>query len=96
MLRAGITTVGEVMDVGTGWEAMLEFGLQGVAYQEVFGPAEAAAPEALRAFRRRSKVHRRQETSTQRVGVSPHAPYTVSKRLYEERARLCPSTTDCA
>jgi cytosine/adenosine deaminase-related metal-dependent hydrolase len=83
MLRAGITTVGEVMDVGTGWEAMLEFGLQGVAYQEVFGPAEAAAPEALRALQEKVKVHRRQETLTQRVGISPHAPYTVSKRLYE-------------
>ena len=83
MLRAGITTVGEVMDVGTGWEAMLEFGLQGIAYQEVFGPAETAAPEALRALQEKVEVHRRQETSTQRVGVSPHAPYTVSKRLYE-------------
>jgi 5-methylthioadenosine/S-adenosylhomocysteine deaminase len=83
MLRAGITTVGEVMDVGTGWEAMLEFGLQGVAYQEVFGPAEAAAPEALRGLQEKVKVHRRQETLTQRVGVSPHAPYTVSKKLYE-------------
>ena len=79
------------MDVGTGWEAMLEFGLQGVAYQEVFGPAEAAAPEALRALQEKVEVHRRQETSTQRIGVSPHAPYTVSKRLYRERTRLRPS-----
>ena len=26
MLRAGVTCVGEVMDLGTGWEAMREFG----------------------------------------------------------------------
>jgi 5-methylthioadenosine/S-adenosylhomocysteine deaminase len=62
---------------------MLEFGLQGVAYQEVFGPAEAAAPEALRGLREKVERHRRQETSTQRIGLSPHAPYSVSPRLYE-------------
>jgi 5-methylthioadenosine/S-adenosylhomocysteine deaminase len=83
MLRAGVTSVGEVMDVGTGWEAMLEFGLQGVAYQEVFGPAAAAADEALRGLQEKVERHRQQESGTQRVGVSPHAPYTVSKPLYE-------------
>jgi 5-methylthioadenosine/S-adenosylhomocysteine deaminase len=83
MLRAGVTAVGEVMDIGAGWEAMLECGLQGIAYQEVFGPAEASAPEALRALQEKVERHRRRETATQRVGVSPHAPYTVSKQLYQ-------------
>jgi cytosine/adenosine deaminase-related metal-dependent hydrolase len=83
MLRAGVTTVGEVMDFPTGWEAMLEFGLQGVAYQEVFGPAEATATEALRGLRETVDHHRKQETSTQRIGLSPHAPYSVSPKLYE-------------
>src|SRR5437870_4415259 len=45
-LAAGVTCVGEVMDVGTGWEAMREYGLQGVAYQELFGPADMHADEA--------------------------------------------------
>jgi 5-methylthioadenosine/S-adenosylhomocysteine deaminase len=83
MLRAGVTTVGEVMDVPVGWEAMLEFGLQGVAYQEVFGPAEATAAEALRGLREKVEHHRKQETVTQRVGLSPHAPFSVSPTLYE-------------
>lgn len=82
MLRAGVTTVGEIMDLGHGWEAMQEYGLQGVAYQEVFGPAEAVAPQALSDLKRKVEVFRVQETATQRVGVSPHAPYTVSERLY--------------
>src|SRR5881409_2749164 len=43
MIRAGVTCLGEVMDLGTAWPAMREFGLQGVAYQEVFGPAETQA-----------------------------------------------------
>ena len=83
MLRAGVTTVGEVMDAGTAWDAMLEFGLQGVAYQEVFGPADAASAEALIGLREKVDSHRARETVTQRIGVSPHAPYTVSKSLFE-------------
>jgi 5-methylthioadenosine/S-adenosylhomocysteine deaminase len=84
MLRAGVTAVGEVMDIGTGWDAMLQFGLQGVAYQEVFGPAEGAAVEAMAGLSEKVARYRRQETATQRVGVSPHAPYTVSRKLFEE------------
>jgi cytosine/adenosine deaminase-related metal-dependent hydrolase len=82
MLKGGVTTVGEVMDIGTGWEAMLEFGLQGVAYQEVFGPAETTASEAMRALQEKVSRHREQETQVQRIGVSPHAPYTVSAKLF--------------
>ncbi|HLH30132.1 MAG TPA: amidohydrolase family protein, partial [Terriglobia bacterium] len=78
MLRAGVTCVGEVMDLGTGWEAMREFGLQGIAYQEVFGPAEAQAEEAMAGLTNKVDACRRDETQTQRIGVSPHAPYTVS------------------
>ena len=83
MLRAGVTTVGEVMDVPTGWEAMLEFGLQGIAYQEVFGPAETAAPESMKGLQAKVDAHRQLETETQRIGVSPHAPYSVSESLYK-------------
>ena len=83
MLHAGITTVGEVMDAGTGWEAMREFGLQGVAYQEVFGPGDDTAPESLHGLQARVRDYRRQETATRRIGISPHAPYTVSQKLYE-------------
>ncbi len=83
MLRAGITTVGEVMDTGTGWEAMQEFGLQGVAYQEVFAPDEAQASDSLRSLQFKVAEYRAQQTETRRIGISPHAPYTVSKDLYE-------------
>lgn len=83
MLKSGVTTVGEVMDTGAGWHAMQEFGLQGVAYQEVFGPDESAVPGAMKGLREKISSYRSQETRTRRIGVSPHAPYTVSKALYE-------------
>jgi 5-methylthioadenosine/S-adenosylhomocysteine deaminase len=83
MLRAGVTCVGEVMDIGTAWEAMLELGLQGVAFQEVFGPAPEQAAEALSALKHKIENYRKQQTETLLVGVSPHAPYTVSAGLYK-------------
>jgi cytosine/adenosine deaminase-related metal-dependent hydrolase len=82
MIRAGVTCLGEVMNFGTGWEAMREAGLQGVAYQEVFGPADGQAAEALAGLMRKVEGYRKEETETFRVGVSPHAPYTVSANLY--------------
>jgi aminodeoxyfutalosine deaminase len=83
MLRAGVTTVGEVMDLGTGWEAMREFGLKGIAYQEVFGPAESAAAESMRGLVGKIDRYRHESSTTMNIGVSPHAPYTVSRPLFE-------------
>jgi cytosine/adenosine deaminase-related metal-dependent hydrolase len=83
MLRAGVTCLAEVMDLGTGWEAMREFGLQGVAYQEVFGPAENQAEQSMAGLIEKVDKYRRNETETLRVGVSPHAPYTVSAKLFQ-------------
>jgi cytosine/adenosine deaminase-related metal-dependent hydrolase len=82
MLRAGVTCLGEVMDLGTAWDAMQEFDLQGVAYQEVFGPAVGQAEESIVELKARIETYRQQETSTRRIGVSPHAPFTVSAKLY--------------
>jgi len=88
MLRAGITTVAEVMDIGTGWDAMKEFGLRGIAYQEVFGPADSAAEDAMSGLQRKLERYRLDESETRRAGVSPHAPYTVSKLLFEQARDL--------
>jgi cytosine/adenosine deaminase-related metal-dependent hydrolase len=82
MLRAGVTCLGEVMDLGMAWDVMREFGLQGIAYQEVFGPAEGQAEDAMTSLAKKIESYRRDETETQRIGVSPHAPYTVSTKLY--------------
>ncbi|HEY2382267.1 MAG TPA: amidohydrolase family protein [Terriglobia bacterium] len=82
MLRAGVTCLGEVMDLGTAWTAMGEFGLQGIAYQEVFGPAESQADDAIAGLREKLDRYRPDEQATLRLGVSPHAPFTVSAKLY--------------
>ncbi len=81
-LAAGVTCVGEVMDTGTSWQAMQEYGLQGVAYQELFGPADLHVEESLKGLRLKIDAMSPLQSETQRLGVSPHAPFTVSPRLF--------------
>jgi 5-methylthioadenosine/S-adenosylhomocysteine deaminase len=72
------------MDLGVAWTAMREFDLQGIAYQEVFGPAEAQAGESLSGLAKKIDSYRSDQTETRLIGVSPHAPYTVSAKLFRE------------
>ena len=88
-LRGGVTAVGEMTDVGTGWDAMCELGMHGVAYQEVFGPADAQADAAMASLEANVARARQTEAGARRVGVSPHAPYTVSSALYERARDFC-------
>lgn len=81
-LVSGVTTVGEVMDIGTGWDAMGEFGLRGLAWQEVFGPSPDAAGDALTSLEEKLAARSAEATGLRRLGVSPHAPYSVSETLY--------------
>jgi cytosine/adenosine deaminase-related metal-dependent hydrolase len=82
MLAAGVTCVGEVMDLGTSWQAMQAHNLQGIAFQEVFGPDPFHADDSMTGLIRKIESMRDQETETRRLGVSPHAPFTVSEKLF--------------
>jgi cytosine/adenosine deaminase-related metal-dependent hydrolase len=79
---AGVTTVADTGDSGTVIRALAEAGGSGVAYQEVFGPHPAQAEESLTGLQARVRDLRGLDTGRVRVGVSPHAPYTVSGRLF--------------
>ena len=88
-VRAGITTFADTCDSGVVLEAMRERGVRGIMYQEVFSPS--ANPDAVReaASRLAAQLARHDafETELQHVGVSPHAPYTVSDPLFALVAR---------
>lgn len=86
-LAAGITTFADTGESGAAFDAMLERGVRGIVYQEVFGPAPVACEESLEELKRRVAALRRRESGLVRVGVSPHAPYTVSDRLFAATAR---------
>jgi 5-methylthioadenosine/S-adenosylhomocysteine deaminase len=79
---AGVTTVADTGDSGAVIVALTESDGSGTVYQEVFGPDPAQADESFAALRARVGDQRRLATSRARIGVSPHAPYTVSGRLF--------------
>jgi cytosine/adenosine deaminase-related metal-dependent hydrolase len=88
-VRAGITCVADTCDSGVVLEAMRERGVRGIMFQEVFSPSAdpAAVREAAARLAEKLARHDALETELQQVGVSPHAPYTVSDPLFALVAR---------
>ena len=85
-LRAGITTYADTCDSGVAFHAMRELGVRGIMYQELFGPAPERCDAELTALRTKIDSLRPMETALVRVGISPHAPYTVSNALFAAAA----------
>jgi 5-methylthioadenosine/S-adenosylhomocysteine deaminase len=78
----GITTIGDTGSTGAAAWAMADLGARGVAYQEVFGPDPAQCDASLAGLVK--SLHALDlSAASERVaiGVSPHAPYTVSRQL---------------
>lgn len=90
LLEAGVVAVGDIAGVGSTapTAALRESSLLGVSYVEYFGLAERAedAAAAMRAVVEQDRA----ATPHPRValGLSPHAPYSASVRVYEEAAAL--------
>lgn len=82
-LRAGITTMGATEDSGAAVVALRDAKMRGVVYLETFGPAPNVADASLAELRQKVGRFRKITNDRVRIGVSPHAPYTVSDRLYE-------------
>jgi len=79
---AGVTTVADTGDSGAVIEALAEAGGSGVAYQEIFGPHPDQRDASLLGLQQQLERLGRYVTGRVRIGVSPHAPYTVSGPLY--------------
>ena len=87
-VRAGITSYADTCDSGVVMQAMREAGVRGVMYQEVFGPAPEQCAESIAGLREKVANLRYLETPLVRLGISPHAPYTVSDDLFRAAAAL--------
>ncbi|HEX5439102.1 MAG TPA: amidohydrolase family protein [Gemmatimonadaceae bacterium] len=88
-VRAGVTTYGDCCDSGVSMRAMLEQGVRGIMYQEVFCPSPdpTLVRDRARELEAKVTVLRARETPLVHVGVSPHAPYTVSDPLFAHLAQ---------
>lgn len=87
--RAGVTCLGDACSVARqGMSALQSVGLRGVVYQESFGPDPKLANENVTKLREQISELRALEDGLVRVGVSPHAPYTVSGPQLELISRL--------
>jgi cytosine/adenosine deaminase-related metal-dependent hydrolase len=78
----GVTTIADTGDSGAVIEALQELQGSGIAYHEVFGPHPDQLEESFAGLTRRFGELARYEQGRVRLGVSPHAPYTVSGPLY--------------
>ncbi|HEY0527742.1 MAG TPA: amidohydrolase family protein, partial [Gemmatimonadaceae bacterium] len=87
-LEAGITTYADTCSTGVVMQAMRELGVRGIMYQETFGPDPSHAEAAMTELRARIEKLEPQQTDLVKLGISPHAPYTVSDALYSASAKL--------
>ncbi len=91
-LLAGITTYADTSATGVVLDALTQMGVRGISYQEVFGPHPAQCAESMDELRRRISLLAPRASPLVRLGVSPHAPYTVSDELYRAVAQYARDT----
>jgi len=88
-VRAGITCVGDASDAGVmSMLALHDVGMRGVVFQESFGPDPRLVEENFAKLKTKVSELRELEDNLVRVGVSPHAPYTVCAPQLESIAQF--------
>jgi 5-methylthioadenosine/S-adenosylhomocysteine deaminase len=79
---AGVTCVADTGSTGAPLRALARLGARGIYFQEVFGPDPADRAASLAELQATVVRLGPVATARTRLGVSPHAPYTVSEPLY--------------
>ncbi|HEV8591409.1 MAG TPA: amidohydrolase family protein, partial [Pyrinomonadaceae bacterium] len=87
---AGVTCFGDIGRFGfAGLYALKTVGLRGVLYQETeFSADDRTADDAFEQLKDKFLGLREQQTELVEAGLSPHSPYTVSRKLFEKIARF--------
>ena len=88
-LAGGVTTIGDCTFSGAAYHAAKALGLGGNIYQEVFGIDEiCTVEEIVTELRARVDFMVQDSGGTRlRIGISPHAPYTVRPALFRALAQ---------
>ncbi|HEV8366523.1 MAG TPA: amidohydrolase family protein [Pyrinomonadaceae bacterium] len=83
-VRSGITCVGDASDsAAMSMLALKEVGLRGIVFQESFGPEPSLAYHHFEELKTKVANLREAANEVVRVGVSPHAAYTVCSSQLE-------------
>jgi cytosine/adenosine deaminase-related metal-dependent hydrolase len=82
----GVTCIAETGSTGAVMRALHDLGARGIVYHETFGPDPAQCSASMQELEKAILQLRRLATSQLLVGVSPHAPYSVSAPLYQATA----------
>jgi 5-methylthioadenosine/S-adenosylhomocysteine deaminase len=81
--RAGITCLADIATQARESSAAIQtIGLRGIVFQEITGPDENQAETKFVRLREQVRSCREVEIRTVKVGVTPHAPYSVSPKLF--------------
>src|SRR4051812_18932213 len=88
--RSGVTCFGDIGRFGVaGFEALHSVGLRGVLYQETEFSADGSTADVdFEKLKEKFQSLASGATDLVEVGISPHAPYTVSRELFERIAEL--------
>ena len=79
---AGVTCVADTGSTGAPLRALARLGARGIYYQEGFGPDPADRAASLAELQAAVVRLGHVASARTRLGVSPHAPYSVSEPLY--------------
>ena len=78
MLKAGITTIGDSFFSYESMKAALVMKFRGIFFHEVFGISAPFQCHAIMKYRREMNIGMKLATAMCRLGISPHALYTVT------------------
>jgi len=87
-LESGTTLIGDIAAGGQSWDALSSSPIWSVCFRELLGLPGSRVHAVWGELVQWAREH--PDTPTCRVGVSPHAPYSVHKALIEAAARLWP------
>ncbi len=85
-LRTGTTTIADITNSGFSMDILHDSAVRSVAFSEVIDFEPSKAKETINSVKNRLRNIISNDLS--QVGISPHAPYTVSLELYKECSKI--------
>lgn len=83
-ITSGITTVADMSRTGASLRSMMAAGLRGVLYREIIGMDDDLLDQSLKEAKNKYEQSVNSTNELIEIGIAPHAPYTVSAKLFKE------------